>query len=263
MCRQATYLAAAMAVCSFLPTHPARGQQANIEAPFGAGGSSFYEQIGVNWGIRGNGWFFNLGGPPPAPPFGGFDPNAGARFGFAGSGGFFNLTAGQGANTTFSGQAPSVTVMNGQAGFFSDTIQRPFVTGIIPVVGTPVPPAMGPLPGGPSVLEERLARLQAEGGIPAAPHSLPAAPAPPAPSTAARGDLSVAEIKVRQAAEKSAREAAGHSEIAALLEKARGAQEAGKPSLARLYLQMAARRAGGEQQREIQGEIQRLEATPK
>ena len=260
----AILVAAVIVMGGFLPAGLARGQQANIEVPFGAAGSSFYEQIGTSWGIRGNGWFFNFGGPPPAPPFGGFDPNAGARFGFAGPNGFFNLTAGQGANTTFSGQAPSVTVMNGATGFFSDTIQRPFVTSVIPVVGLPVPPAIGPVTGGPTVLEERLSRLQAEGGIPAAPQNPPpAAPPPPAGSSADRGDLSVAEIKARQAAENSARDAAGQSEIAALLERARGAQEAGKPSVARLYLQMAARRATGEQQREIQTAIQRLEAGPK
>jgi len=84
----------------------------------------------LSWGIRGNGWFANFPGPPPAPPFGGFDPNAGAQFGFAGPNGFLNFTAGQGANTTFTSQAPSVTVMNGQTGFFSDTIQRPFVTSL-------------------------------------------------------------------------------------------------------------------------------------
>jgi hypothetical protein len=263
MVRRAISLALAFAIGSQCAA-PARGQQAYIEVPFGAAGSSFYEQIGTSWGMRGNGWFFNFGGPPPAPPFGGFDPNAGAQFGFAGPNGFFNFTAGQGANTTFSGQAPSVTVMNGATGFFSDTIQRPFVTGIIPVVGTPVPPAIGPMTGGPSVLEERLSRLQAEGGIPAAPTDPPPAAPPLAEaSTAERGDLSVAEIKARQAAEKSAREAAGHSEIAALLEKARGAQEAGKPGVARLYLQMAARRATGDQQRTIQDAIKRLEPTDK
>src|SRR5262245_37290262 len=240
-------------------TASARGQQANIEVPFGATGDSFFEQIGLSWGLRGNGWFFNFGGPPPAPPFGGFDPNAGANFGFAGPGGFFSLTAGLGSTLSFSGQAPSVTVMNGATGFFSDTVQRPFVTGIIPVVGTPVAPPIGFLPGGPSVLEERLQRLQSAGGIPEAAPSAPAAPAPAAASTADRGDLSVAEIKARQAAEKRARESAGQSEIAGLLEKARAAEAAGKPSLAKVYLQMAARRATGEQLLEIRRALDRLE----
>lgn len=250
-------------LCTAFSASLAVAQQANVGVPFNTGGSSFYEQIGVSWGLRGNGWFANFPGPPPAPPFGGFDPNAGAQFGFAGPNGFLNFTAGQGANTTFTSQAPSVTVMNGATGFFSDTIQRPFVTSVIPVVGAPVPPYIGPpLPGGPSVLEERLHRLQTSEGA----GQFSQASAQPAvaaagggPSTAERGDLSVAEIKALQAAEKSARD----SEFAAFLEKAQGAEAAGKPSLARLYLQMAARRAAPDQQKEIQARIERLEATVK
>src|SRR5262245_12837964 len=170
------WVAIAIAVGAAWPAAAAFGQQVNVGTPFNAAGSSFFEQIGVGWGIRGNGWFANFPGPAPAPPFGGFDPNAGANFGFAGPNGFLNFTAGQGANTTFTGQAPSVTVMNGATGFFSDTVQRPFVTGLIPVVGGfPVAPPLGPVSSpGPSVLDERLQRLQA------------------------------AEIKARQAAVKSA-----------------------------------------------------------
>jgi hypothetical protein len=120
------------------------------------------------------------------------------------------------------------------------------------------------LPRGGSVLEERLQRLQSEGAIPATPPAT--APAPPvaaARSTAEHGDVSVAEIKARQAAEAASREAAGQSEIAALLEKAAGAQADGKPSLAKLYLQMAARRTSGQQQRDIQAAIERLAPPPK
>ena len=129
-------LAIAMGLWAAMSAPCAVAQQANIGVPFNTGGTSFYEQFGFSWGLRGNGWFANFPGPPPAPPFGGFDPNAGAQFGVAGPNGFLNFTAGQGANTTFTGQAPSVTVMNGATGFFSDTIQRPFVTSLIPVVGT-------------------------------------------------------------------------------------------------------------------------------
>jgi hypothetical protein len=240
-------------------------QQANISTPFNAAGSGFYEQIGVSWGLRGNGWFANFPGPPPAPPFGGFDPNANANFGFGGPNGFLNFTAGQGANSTFTSQAPSVTVMNGATGFFSDTVQRPFVTSVIPVVGTPMAPFIGPhLPGGSSVLDERLRRLQSqEGAAAAASVQPPAATLPAAGSTAERGEVGVAEIKARQAAEIAARESAVQNEVAALLEKARGAEAAGQSSLVKLYLQMAARRSTGEQLREIQGRIKRLEESPK
>ena len=116
-------------------------------------GHSFYEQFGTSWGVRGNGWFFSFGGPV-VPPFGGFDPNAGANFGFAGPNGFLNISAGQGSSTTFGGQTPMVTVMNGGSGAFFDQTVRPFVTGVIPVIG-------GQPPAFQSVLEERLARLSA------------------------------------------------------------------------------------------------------
>jgi hypothetical protein len=259
-------LAIAMAMYAAGISSPALAQQANVGVPFNTGGSSFYEQFGVSWGLRGNGWFANFPGPPPAPPFGGFDPNAGANFGIAGPNGFLNFTAGQGANTTFTSQAPSVTVMNGATGFFSDTTLRPFVTGLIPVVGgLPVPPPIGPVQSaGPSVLEERLQRLQAAGGPSSElQYQPPAAAAPPAGSTADRGDLSVAEIKARQAADKAVRQNAGASEIAGLLAKANEAETVGKTTLAKMYLQMAARRSSGEQQRQIQTQLQRLESRAK
>ena len=69
--------------------------------------------------------------------------------------------------------APSITVTNGVPGFFADVTQRPFVTGLVPVVGGyggAVMPVYGPgamMPAytpGPSVLRERLARLKNEPG---------------------------------------------------------------------------------------------------
>jgi hypothetical protein len=260
------------ATCLAALTSQAAAQQVNLDAPFNSVGHSYYEQIGVRWGLSGRNWFFNFGGPGPgagvAPPFGGFDPNAGANFGvgFRGNGfnGFFNLTAGQGSNTTFGSASPSVTVMNGQTGFFADTQQRPFVTGLVPVVGSPimVPPVLPPYAPPQSVLQERVSRLQAGEGSAAASEPAPAAPASSSPSdgsTAERGDLSVAEIKAAKAAERSTREAALAEEIAVLIEKAKGKIEAGQPSVAKAYLQMAARKATGDQRAEIQRQIAELE----
>ena len=204
----------------------------NVGAPAHTAGHSFYESIGVRWGLRGNGWFFNFGGAPP-PVFGGFDPNAQANFGFGGPNGFFNVTAGQGSSRTLTSASPSVTVMNGGFGFFSDTVQRPFVTAVVPVVGAgddsdePLPPLSFP-------------------------------PPPPQVSSAERGDLSVNAIKARRAQEKAEEAAAMQAEVEVLLEKARGAQAEGKPGVAKVYLQMAARRATGKQQAEI---VKQIEAT--
>lgn len=248
-----------------LPAQP----QVNVATPFPTIGHSYYEHIGVRWGLSGPGWFANFGGPGPlpGPAFGGFDPNAQANFGFGfrGSGvsGFLDVTAGQGSNTYNVSSTPSVTIMNGGMGFFSDTVQRPFVTGLIPVVGSAPGAGLGLGPGpilGPSVLEERLQRLQVEGGAGPAPHEpAPALVFPPATSTAERGDLSVAAIKAGRAAEKAAQQSAAAAEIAALLEKAHGAEADGKPSVAKIYLEMAARRATGEALSQIHRELERLE----
>jgi hypothetical protein len=236
----------------------ASAQQVTIATPHSTVSHSFYEQFGVNWGIRGKGWFFNFGGPV-APPFGGFDPNAGANLGFAGPNGFINFTAGQGSSSTFSGQTPMLTVMNGGTGAFFDQTVRPFVTGVIPVVGGE-PPAFN------SVLQERLSRLQA--GESAGEHKQPASAgsggrATNGPSSAERGELSIAEIKASKAAAGSAEGAAAVAEIEVLLEKARGAIADGKPGVAKIHLQMAARRARGERQAAILKQVEQLNAPGK
>ncbi len=143
----------------------ARGQYSKVAAPFGTAGDSFYENIGVGWGFRGPNFSFNSVGPAP-PPFGGHIPGADASFGVSGRGngfGFnFNVTAGQGSSRTFTSQTPTLVVPNGVPGFLFDGQQRPFVTGLIPVVGAGAltPPASTPHVVSP--LAERLARLQAE-----------------------------------------------------------------------------------------------------
>jgi hypothetical protein len=239
----------------------ALAQQVTVATPHPTVSHSFHEQFGVNWGIRGNGWFFNFGGPV-APPFGGFDPNAGATFGFGGPHGFLNITASQGSSTTFSGQTPMVTVANGGTAAFFDQTVRPFVTGVIPVVGGQ-PPAVG------SVREERLSRLSAgeaageRKASPAAARPAAAGGAGKGPSSAERGELSVAEIKARKLDEASSEDAAVAAEIEVLLEKARGAIEAGKPGVAKIHLQMAARRASGERQAAILKQLDELAAPGK
>jgi hypothetical protein len=249
--RNAIILVAAAIVA--VGTSSLSAQQTTIGVPNNNVGHSFYEQFGVNWGIRGNGWFFNFGGPV-APPFGGFDPNAGANFGFGGPNGFINFTAGQGSSSTFSGQAPMVTMMNGGTGVFNDQVLRPFVTSFIPVVGNDAPVFN-------SVLQERLSRLEAGESTGQQREVAPAGSGgggAKGPSSAERGELSVAEIKARKAAEGSAEDAAADAEIDVLLEKARGAIADGKPGIAKIHLQMAARRAAGERQTAILKQIETL-----
>jgi len=261
MARKISRLLAIAVILTAVRTPVAPAQQTTVGVPHPTVSHSFYEHFGTSWGIRGNGWFFQFGGGGAVPPFGGFDPNAGANFGFAGPNGFLNISAGQGSSTTFSGQAPMVTVMNGGTGAFFDQTLRPFVTGITPVVGGQ-PPVFG------SVLQERLSRLEAGEGSGTG-SSAGAAPAVAGggaargPSSAERGELSVAEIKARKAAGEQSADAAAAGEIEALLEKARGAIAAGKPGVAKIHLQMAARRATGEQQAAILKQIEELAASSK
>lgn len=251
-------------------------QQVNVGTPYGNGGHSFYENIGLGWGMSGNGWSFNFPGPV-APPFGGGGTGGGASFGGGFGGGGFRLTAEQGASRSFSSQSPSVTVMNGGMGYFSDTQIRPFVTGLVPVVGNmPTAPPLLPMVGNEvNPVHERLGRLAAEGPAAAAKaraadvEEVDAAADKPlvlgggggggfaaSESSAARGDLSIAEIKARQAAAASQTD----SEVAALMLKAETALADGKSGVAKVYYQMAARRATGDQQREVAKKLQELEA---
>jgi general secretion pathway protein D len=72
------------------------------------------------------------------PPFAGFDPSSAANFGFAilsDIEAYFLIQAAQGDTRTNILQAPKVTLFNGQQAFVADAIQRPFVVGVIPVVG--------------------------------------------------------------------------------------------------------------------------------
>ena len=126
--------------------------------------------------------------------------------------------------------------------------------GFIPVVGGYGPgPGFGmPASSGVSPLFERIQRLNAEGALrrqaaqqadagPGQPNekTAPGAGASRAESSAERGDLSVAEIRRRQAEE----EDSADEELAGWIERARGAEAAGKRNVARIYYRMAASRA--------------------
>ena len=72
------------------------------------------------------------------PQFGGFDAATAANFGFAilsDIEAYFMIQAAQGDERSNVLQAPKVTLFNGQQASINDSSMRPFVTGIIPVVG--------------------------------------------------------------------------------------------------------------------------------
>jgi len=267
----------AFVLTAMLP-RAASAQQATVATPAPVVGHSFHENLGLTWGVRGNGWFFNSVRPAPSPfgGLGGGGASFGGGFGGGGLNGGFRLTAEQGSSTTMSSQSPSVTVMNGGTGYFSDTTIRPFVTGLIPVVGNlPTAPQLPGIQANPiNPVLERLARLEAEGRLAqpkaaagkaavedgeaekVAPIVLRGGAAASGPSSAERGDLSVAEIKAHRAA--AAPDIDG--EIAAFIAKGEAALADGKPGVARVYFQMAARRTSGQQQRDLLARLNELDA---
>ncbi len=113
-------------------------QMINTTTPFHQIGSSFFENNGVTWSLRGPNFFAN--GPAAAqPPFGNPDPNAGLRggVGFVGGGirGGLGFNFAQGSSRSISSTVPSITTMNGVPGNITSQTIRPFVTGVTPIVG--------------------------------------------------------------------------------------------------------------------------------
>jgi hypothetical protein len=234
----------------------ASAQYSFVETPFNSASSSFYENIGISWGLQGRGWFANFGGAGGGIPagFGGFDPNAQATLGaaFRGNGfsGGFRMTAGQGSDSTLITGTPGIMVPSGGMGFFSDVQQRPFVLGIIPVVGESVSPLrwrlerMAELGNSPGTGRANVANAKEDSGSSSS-----------GSSTADHGDLSIAAIKAQQAAE----EVAKAGEIAELLAKAHELEADGKISSAKVHYRRAASRMTGKERQEIVAKIRELE----
>src|SRR5262245_58948224 len=181
-------LSLASAVCVFGIAHCTSAQQAGVGAGAQAAGDSFFEGINVGLGAAGRNGFFNNGGAV-MPQFGGFNQAAGAGFGFGlnfpGGNGFIGIGGAQGSTRTISSGAASLTMMDGVPGSIAAVTQVPFVIGFTPVVGglgrgiggAAVggvggfgpggqfgPTAMQQVSQGPSLLDERLDRIQ-QGGL--------------------------------------------------------------------------------------------------
>jgi hypothetical protein len=292
-----------------LAVTPAAAQYTAVTTPIHTVNDSFFENmnVGFGMGIHGAGFIpnddsgpgatigldptgaptpnlnlpFGWGGGGVRPPFGG-GGGRGGSFGFGTVGSGFNtgtnLNFSQGSSRSMVMQAPTVVIPNGGQGTIIDTIQRPFVTGFIPVVGgagAPVVvggygvPGFGqPIAPPVSPLFERVQRLKAQGGLQRAarqPGERRAAGGGESmamggggdasgPSTAEHGDLSVAEIRRRQAAESGAAD----KDLAAWIERARGAEAAGKLNVARIYYRMAAGRATGELKQQMVAKYREL-----
>lgn len=124
-------------------TATAKAQQVTIATPLQTGRDSFYSNFGTRWSFShqsANGaMFFRHGGFGPPTAFGGLDPDSQSLFGVGGRKGDtswdFSVIGGQGSDYSSATTTPILTVPNNGFGFINDTIRRPFVTGVIPVVG--------------------------------------------------------------------------------------------------------------------------------
>jgi hypothetical protein len=235
-----------------------------------------------------------------APQFGGFDPSAGISGGVAtrnnNFNGFLNFNMSHGSRQSFVSQTPSVTLMNGQSAWISDSSQSPFVIGFVPIVGgfPTVPgtsigyaPQFGPglmmpptamptpSPGNPRVqaMLRQIADQKAQGQNPAAAAPAPQKRAAPPPEkddlapALAQGDVARAEASSAAMAVPSVTEARRlhqieqanqDNEVRALVERALAAEEDGKPGVARVYYRMAAQRATGQVKAEVQSRLAAL-----
>ena len=246
----------------------ALAQQTTVQSPLTRTSHGFSENIGVQWGFRFPGGSFQFGGPPPVAAQGA--AQFGGNFGSGNSGGYFRAYAGQSSNTNLSSGSSGVTVGNGQTGSIFEGRQVPFVLGLVPVVGdfaggTDYSPGVPYAPS--SAFQDRVARLRAEGVDLTAPRGnshdeeaavvenkgdllAPAGDAAPAGAIAPPAG-SVEAIAQAKAAADSALQSQAAQEIAVLIAKAEQATAESKPGLAKVYLQMALRRATGEQKTEV------------
>jgi hypothetical protein len=264
------------------------GQYSKVATPLINVNDGFFENFGLGFGFgiagsggvpgQGSGIFglapngsltpnirFSQGGANAAlPPFGGRGQGAGGRFGFGigrGNGGFasLNLAAAQGSDRSLVMQSPTVVVPNGGTGTFVDVRQTPFVTGLIPVVGLQLPPMITPLQDKLSRLSpgeiQALGQSSVSGGNDGYEDRRRSEPAGP-PSSASHGDISVADIHAQQSTEV----ARSDDELQALIARARGAEAAGKLNVARIYYNMAIRRAAGQTKAELKSKVQALKS---
>ena len=137
---RATLTAILLGAIGIFHAAAASAQQVTVGNRFTTAHDSFFENNSISWSGNYRGVNFSFGAPGLSQPaFGGFDRNAGlsTNFGINGKDGNINfaMNFGQGYQQSLTTQAPSVTLMNGQAGFISDTSQTPFVISVIPVVG--------------------------------------------------------------------------------------------------------------------------------
>lgn len=241
------FLTGSLLICLLLlAATPARAQLIHSAAPTPNVSHGFSEVIGFSGSLQGPGFFARWGGfPTGMGQTPGVNSGGGLQggFGFQGGGisGGIGFTASQGSNATAGTQTPMLTTMNGFGGFVSDVSQNPFVIsgGGVATGGVPwqqqmnglIPRQPGRVPGFTVVPSQYLATPQNSSAVP-----------------------SVAQIRREQ----QAAEQAQQQEAIQHFERGRVALADGKPGVARVYYQMALRRATGDLKQQVQDELNRL-----
>ncbi|HAN96238.1 MAG TPA: hypothetical protein DCQ98_01810 [Planctomycetaceae bacterium] len=285
----------------------ASAQYVQVGSPFRTFTDSYYERIGVNFGfdLPGGGGIVGLnpdGSFTPdgrirfsqgsfgsaVPPFGGYDPGADAHLGFRVGGGNgpgfnFNLAMGQGSSRTGTVVDPTIVMPNGVPGMMFDGQFRPFVTGIVPVVGF-MPPQYYTLPPptvGINPIAYRLAQLDQlaaegrldslrrddrdeEGGLSLDGRGEGNGRSTPVSysdsnSSATRGARSVAELKRAREAAVERAERERQERIAGYLAAADDALAKKLPRAARYNLERALREANENERADIEARLEALD----
>lgn len=252
----------------------ASAQMVSIGTPRQSVSDSFYERFGLGWSLNGPGFNARFGGGTPgAPQFGGFTPNAGIQGGMSiGGGGFngnLNFGAAQGVRRNFTSITPSVTTMNGYPGSITNSTQRPFVTGVVPIVGYGVvayepivtgispPPVLSPvatnLPWQSKLAEQGLKPRKSAQRDEDEEERADDRPAAGAADDGRDGLIDpLPPTRAEREQQKANEEAARNNAARAYYDKGVAAAQNGKPGVARLYFEMAANRATGTLKDEIE-----------
>lgn len=265
-----------VAAAVMLSGEEAAAQQTTIRTPLQGAGSSFFESTNVGFSLNMPGVFAKFGGTPAVPQFGGYSPNAGLSGGFGiGGGGLganFNFNFAQGGSRSLISTTPMLTGINGYPNSLTFGTQRPFVTGLVPVLGSgalsPLRPPFEDL-GPANTVAGRLRRgeFQMRNGRVIAPGvGSTATPAVDSGATPANSGPAASRIDPLPPtrAQRQQRQAAAEAteQIAARRYFDRGTQAlaSDKLKVARLYFRMAARRASGDLSEEIARHVDRLES---
>jgi hypothetical protein len=214
-------------------------QMVTTQSPLHSNTSSFYEHSHVGWSVHNPHYFMNFNGGGGTPPFGGYQPNAGLSGGFGVNNTSFDFGFGQGASLNSTTVTPMLTTTSGYPGYLFIGSERPFVTGVVPVVGGgggfANVPAMGPL-------ASRVAtgQLKTEQGRIVVPKGEQAIQLPLRQANVARDEIPPAPRPAEIATSSNQQLSA-----AQYLEKALAAEKDGRAGVAKIYYQLAATKGEG------------------